>query len=44
MRILLLAMPETASSLGRVMKFPNLGLCYNGYMVNVRLFHSTHTL
>ena len=27
MRILLLAMPDTASSLGRVMKFPNLGLC-----------------
>src|SRR5438445_8039166 len=27
MRILLLAMPDTASSLDRVMKFPNLGLC-----------------
>jgi len=25
MRILLLAMPDTASSLDRVMKFPNLG-------------------
>src|SRR5437870_5814172 len=39
MRILLLAMPDTASSLDRVMKFPNLGLCYNGYMVNVRTRH-----
>jgi len=39
MRILLLAMPDTASSLDRVMKFPNLGLCYNGYMVNVRTQH-----
>ena len=27
MRILLLAMPDTASSLDRVMKFSNLGLC-----------------
>jgi len=27
MRVLLLAMPDTASSLDRVMKFPNLGLC-----------------
>jgi anaerobic magnesium-protoporphyrin IX monomethyl ester cyclase len=27
MRILLLAMPDTAASLDRVMKFPNLGLC-----------------
>ena len=27
MRILLVAMPDTASSLDRVMKFPNLGLC-----------------
>ena len=27
MRILLLAMPDTASSLDGVMKFPNLGLC-----------------
>jgi radical SAM superfamily enzyme YgiQ (UPF0313 family) len=27
MRILLLAMPDTASSLDAVMKFPNLGLC-----------------
>jgi anaerobic magnesium-protoporphyrin IX monomethyl ester cyclase len=27
MRLLLLAMPDTASSLDRVMKFPNLGLC-----------------
>jgi len=27
MRILLLAMPDSASSLDRVMKFPNLGLC-----------------
>src|SRR5262245_14849307 len=27
MRILLLAMPDTASSLDSVMKFPNLGLC-----------------
>jgi anaerobic magnesium-protoporphyrin IX monomethyl ester cyclase len=27
MRILLIAMPDTASSLDRVMKFPNLGLC-----------------
>jgi len=27
MRIRLLAMPDTASSLDRVMKFPNLGLC-----------------
>src|SRR4029079_15497017 len=27
MRILLLAMPYTASSLDRVMKFPNLALC-----------------
>ncbi len=27
MRILLLAMPDTASSLDQVMKFPNLGLC-----------------
>ena len=26
-RILLLAMPDTASSLDAVMKFPNLGLC-----------------
>jgi len=25
--LLLLAMPDTASSLDRVMKFPNLGLC-----------------
>ena len=27
MRILLPIMPDTASSLDRVMKFPNLGLC-----------------
>jgi len=27
MRVLLLAMPDTASSLDRVMKFPNPGLC-----------------
>src|SRR5581483_9211659 len=27
MRILLVAMPDTAASLDRVMKFPNLGLC-----------------
>src|SRR5215470_20174529 len=27
MRILFVAMPDTASSLDRVMKFPNLGLC-----------------
>jgi radical SAM superfamily enzyme YgiQ (UPF0313 family) len=27
MRILLMAMPDTASSLDQVMKFPNLGLC-----------------
>lgn len=27
MRILLLAIPDTASSLDRVMKIPNLGLC-----------------
>lgn len=27
MRVLLVAMPDTASSLDRVMKFPNLGLC-----------------
>jgi len=27
MRLLLVAMPDTASSLDRVMKFPNLGLC-----------------
>src|ERR1051325_11601801 len=27
MRILLVAMPDSASSLDRVMKFPNLGLC-----------------
>ena len=50
MRILLLAMPDTASSLDRVMKFPNLGLCSiaaqvpehgrsNGYMANVRTRH-----
>src|SRR5690242_1019662 len=33
MRILLLAMPDTASSLDRVMKFPNLGLCSIGAVV-----------
>jgi radical SAM superfamily enzyme YgiQ (UPF0313 family) len=30
MRVLLLAMPDTASSLDRVMRFPNLGLCSIG--------------